>query len=282
MQTFLPDDLIDAAVDHNRPLELAPQADLVYKCFVDMSGGAHDAATICIAHRDSGDRVVVDVIRGKPAPHDPNSVAAEYATLAKEYRCGTIIGDAYAKGWVRGAFEAHGVEYRQSKLTRSELYLEGLVLFSRGQVRLPSHDATLREVRLLQRRVAKSGRDSVDHGVGGHDDHANALFGSLHLVAQPRDFLQPIGLGGKIFSSTGAKLFDSVSPFFDKFKSAPAPTPNQQLHEASLKAQHEEMRKFVEPNRTPVDWDVLAAAKKAREANQPPKLLFYGKLLGSR
>jgi hypothetical protein len=68
---------------------------------------------------------------------------------------------------------------------RSELYLEGLALFARGLVNIPPISILLRELRLLERRTARSGKDSVDHGVGGSDDYANALFGALHLVAKP-------------------------------------------------------------------------------------------------
>jgi hypothetical protein len=281
LATFLSDDLIDAAVDHNRPFELAPQADIVYRAFIDMSSGVGDASTIAIAHRDLGDRVVVDVIRGVPAPHDPASVAREFVALAKEYRCRVITGDAYAKGWVKGTIEAFGAEYQQSRLPRSELYLEGLVLFARGQVRLPSHDVMLRELRLLQRRTAKSGRDSVDHIVGSHDDHPNSVFGSLHLVAQPRAEALPI-MSGKVWNGSGVKIADGVSAFFDRLAPKPAPTTNDMLHQANLKAQHEEMRRLVEPHSKPVDWDALARAREEREANQPPRVLFCGKLLGTR
>jgi hypothetical protein len=265
LATFLSDDLIDAAVDHNRPLELAPQADIVYRAFIDMSSGVGDASTIAIAHRDLGDRVVVDVIRGVPAPHDPASVAREFVALAKEYRCRVITADQYAKGWVRGTIEACGAEYKQSKLPRSELYLEGLVLFARGQVRMPSHDVTLREMRLLQRRTAKSGRDSVDHIVGGHDDHANSVFGVLYLVAQPRPEALPI-MSGKVWNGAGVKIADGVSAFFDRLAPASAPTSNQALHEANLKQQHDEMRRAVDPSSKPIDWGARARESEERDA----------------
>jgi hypothetical protein len=113
LQTFLPDDLIDAAIDRSRPLELAPQDSIIYRTFVDMSGGAHDSATICIAHKHD-DRVIVDVIQGKRAPFDPATIARQFADLAKQYRCRTITGDNYSAGWVKGAFEACGIEYKQS------------------------------------------------------------------------------------------------------------------------------------------------------------------------
>jgi hypothetical protein len=44
-----------------------------------------------------------------------------------------------------------------------------------------------RELRLLERRTARSGKDSVDHGTGGSDDFANSLFGALQLLAKPAD-----------------------------------------------------------------------------------------------
>src|SRR5215813_7819439 len=40
----------------------------------------------------------------------------------------------------------------------------------------------------LERRTAWGGRDSIDHGPGGHDDLANAVAGVLVVAAQPQDF----------------------------------------------------------------------------------------------
>lgn len=158
---------------------------MAYAAFTDASAGRHDSFTIAICHRE-GERIIADVVRGKRPPFDPASVAAEFSALAKSYRCGTVTGDNYAPGWVAGAFQAGGVEYVRSALTRSELYLEGLPLFSRGLVSIPDNATLLRELRLLERRTARSGKDSVDHGVGGSDDHANSLFGALHLMAKPQ------------------------------------------------------------------------------------------------
>src|SRR5262245_7759198 len=91
---------------------------------------------------------------------------------------GLIWGDAYSKEWCAGFYRSSGrLDYRQSPLTRSQLYLEGQVHFTRGLVSIPANPTLLRELRLLERRVARSGKDSVDHGVGGHDDYSNSLFG---------------------------------------------------------------------------------------------------------
>jgi hypothetical protein len=185
LSSFLDDQSIDAAVDHGRPLELPPREGVVYFCFVDMSGGRHDLSTIAIVHAEGeGDerRYVADVIRGRKG--DPHAAVQEFVELAKCYRCSTVTGDNYAAEWVAGAFREARAEYLQSKLVRSELYLAGLPLFTRGVVSVADQAPLLRELRLLERRTARSGKDVVDHGVGGSDDHANALFGALHLAAR--------------------------------------------------------------------------------------------------
>jgi hypothetical protein len=91
-----------------------------------------------------------------------------------------------------------------------------------------------------------------------------------------------------VWNSAGVLVADSVSAFFDRHKPKPAPTTNEMLHQANLKAQHEEMRRFVEPHRPPVDWDALAAGKKERESRPPTvseciqQLHLHGKLFGGR
>jgi len=57
--------------------------------------------------------------------------------------------------------------------------LEALPLFSRGVVRIPDHPKMLRELRLLERRTSRLGRDVVDHGKAGSDDYSNAVVGAL-------------------------------------------------------------------------------------------------------
>jgi hypothetical protein len=59
------------------------------------------------------------------------------------------------------------------------LYLEALPFFMRGAVSIPDHASLIRELRLLERRVSRSGRDAVDHGTGGSDDFANAVAGAI-------------------------------------------------------------------------------------------------------
>jgi hypothetical protein len=75
--------------------------------------------------------------------------------------------------------------YNEAKLYAWELYLESLAPFNRGLVELPPDLALVRELKSLQRVAARSGKESVEHPRGSHDDLANALAGCLHLLSKP-------------------------------------------------------------------------------------------------
>jgi hypothetical protein len=50
----------------------------------------------------------------------------------------------------------------------------------RGVVMIPNHPKMIRELRLLERRVSRSGLDTVDHGANsGSDDYINSVCGAL-------------------------------------------------------------------------------------------------------
>lgn len=185
LSSLLDDASIDAAVDRSRPAELPPRQGITHHAFTDASAGRHDAFTLCIGHVENG-RFIADVIRGRHPPFDPKEVVAEYAALAKEYRCKSIVGDNYAGEWVAGAFKDAGVQYERSELVRSALYLEAIPHFAREAVSIPDHPKLIRELRLLERRTSRTGKDSVDHPQNGSDDFANALAGALHLAAGKR------------------------------------------------------------------------------------------------
>ena len=177
---FLSDHDIDAAVDHDRPLELAPRSGLRYRAFADPSGGRHDSYCLAIGHfegtRTDG-RFVLDVVRGAQPPFDPQTTTRAFAELLRDYGLSEVTGDTYAAEWVETAFRDAGIRYVRSEKPKSALYLEAQTLFARGGISLPDHPVLLRELRLLERRTHRSGKDSVDHGLRGHDDYANAVLG---------------------------------------------------------------------------------------------------------
>ena len=168
-----------------RPLELPPAGGCNwYQAFTDPSGGVGaDSYTLAIGHREDSGVLVVDVVRGTSGKFDPYLVTAEYATLCREYGIDSVTGDVYAAQWVAGAWQEQNIAYLKSDLPKSQIYLECLPLFARGLVRLPDHLKLLRELRLLERHSHRSGRDTVDHARGGHDDHANAVCGVLRNLS---------------------------------------------------------------------------------------------------
>ena len=121
LSSLFDDALIDMAIDYSRPPELPLVPGIRYRAFVDPSGGRHDAACIAIAHKDQDGVVVVDVLRGVAAPHDPQIVAEDFAKLARTYGCGEVVGDRYSGEWAAQAFTKAGVRYTVSDLTKSEI-----------------------------------------------------------------------------------------------------------------------------------------------------------------
>ncbi|UCG11520.1 MAG: hypothetical protein JSU72_13385 [Deltaproteobacteria bacterium] len=174
VETYVPLEWIEQAIITNR-YELPP-ARFAYKAFCDPSGGAQDSMTLAVGHREGG-RLVQDVIRAVVLPFDPYQTVEDFARLLKEYRCTSVTGDKYAGAWVSEAFLKHGIRYVPSPLTKSEIYLSFEPLLARGEVELLDHKPLFAELRGLERRTGRGRRDTVDHGLGQHDDSANATAG---------------------------------------------------------------------------------------------------------
>ena len=147
---------------------------MIYRAFVDAAGGGPDSYTIAIGHKE-GDVYITEVVRGTSGKFDPQSVTEEYAALCRQYRIRSVTGDNYARDWVAGAWRKLGFEYIRSSRQKGAIYLESLPVFTRGLARLPNHARLIRELRLLERRTHRSGKDTVEHPRNGHDDHANVV-----------------------------------------------------------------------------------------------------------
>ena len=138
VSSFLDDDLIEATIDHGRPLELPWSSKFRYKCGVDSTGGRGDAYCISIGHKADG-RLVIDAVRGKHVPvdshsFDPLQATQDFADLCKQYRIVTVTGDYFSAEWSTQAWRKSGVHYVKSVLPKSAIYLESLPLFTRGLV----------------------------------------------------------------------------------------------------------------------------------------------------
>jgi len=182
IESFINREAVDACVIRDRH-ELPAARYVNYYAFVDPSGGSQDSMTLAVAHRDRGSgKAVLDCVRERRPPFSPDDVAAEFATVAKSYGCWTVTGDRYGGEWPRERFRTAGVTYLLAEHTRSDLYRNLLPLLSSGQADLLDHPRLIAQLCNLERRTARSGKDSIDHAPGGHDDVINSAAGALVLA----------------------------------------------------------------------------------------------------
>jgi hypothetical protein len=179
--------VVEACVAPGRH-ELPRQANARYVGFVDPSGGSSDSMTLCIAHKE-GENVVIDCIRERRPPFSPDDCVREFAQVLKSYGVNRVVGDKYGGIWPTERFKAHSITYEASAEPKSDLYREMLPLLNAGRVELLDHQKTIAQLCALERRVGRSGKDSIDHPDRGHDDCVNAVAGALRLVSgQARHF----------------------------------------------------------------------------------------------
>jgi hypothetical protein len=180
------DDLIDyvsaetiAALTMVGRTELPPMAGVSYSAFVDPSGGRNDSMTLAIGHLSANGICVLDALFEARPPFDPEAVVAQFAAELRRYGIASLVGDKFGGEWVVQSFARHGILLGQSARPKSDLYHDLLPLINAGRIELLDHPRLARELTSLERRTARSGRDSIDHMPGAHDDHANAVAGLL-------------------------------------------------------------------------------------------------------
>ncbi len=174
---FTPGPARDA--DPRRPV-LPPS----YVGFVDMSGGSSDSSALAVAHHEPRTgRAVLDLVREARAPHAPDRIASEFVVELQRYDVRQVYGDRYGAEWVAQAFRTRGMDYRSSERSKSDLYRELLPICNSGDAEMLDLPRLRAQLLGLERRVARGGRDSIDHGPGGHDDLANAVAGALVFAA---------------------------------------------------------------------------------------------------
>jgi hypothetical protein len=153
-----------------------------YAAFVDPSGGSSDSMTVAIAHRDRGGRAVLDAVRERRPPFSPDEVVVEFSGLLKAYGIRKVTGDRYGGEWPGERFRAYGIEYVPSEKSKSDVYRDLLPLLNSRKTELLDLPRLATQLVGLERRTARSGKDSIDHAPGGHDDVANAVSGALLLA----------------------------------------------------------------------------------------------------
>jgi hypothetical protein len=181
VEALLTLEVVEAVTIHGR-YELPRMSGTSYLAFVDPSGGSADSMTLAIAHRDKDGRAVLDAVRERKPPFSPESVVAEFSELLKSYGVHRVTGDRYAGEWPRERFRVHGITYIPAEASKSDFYRDCLPLFNSGKIELLDLPRLSTQFVGLERRTARSGKDSIDHAPGAHDDIANAAAGALVLV----------------------------------------------------------------------------------------------------
>jgi hypothetical protein len=207
VESFISREVVEACVIEGR-FELPPASGVYYFAFVDPSGGSSDSFAMAISHRDKDGVIILDALRERKPKFSPEAVVAEYVALLKGYRVHRVQGDRYAGEWPREQFKKRGVAYEPAANPKSDLYRDMLPILNSGRVELLDHPRLATQLTGLERRTARSGKDSIDHAPGGHDDVANAVAGALMLAAFGR---QPM----KISPEALRRLSVPAEPSYD-------------------------------------------------------------------
>jgi hypothetical protein len=211
IESFVSAEVIEAAIVPGRH-EVPYQSGVQYHGFVDPSGAAVDSMTIAVAHKGEDGSLIVDVVRERRPPFSPEAVVNEFAGLLKNYRMSEVCGDRWGGEWPREQFRKNAIEYVVSERVKTAIYLEFLPLLNSGRVELLDHARLAGQLAGLERRVGRgTGRDSIDHAPGGHDDIVNSVAGACVLAE-----MQPPLLGSlitdEVIAMFARKDWDSAVP----------------------------------------------------------------------
>jgi hypothetical protein len=158
-----------------------PDSALKYFAFVDpASGSGADSFTAAIAHRE-GNQIHVDAVLSRKPSFSPAAVIDEFCATLRQYRVTTVSGDRYAGEFPREHFRRNDIRYDVAKKTKSELYQGLLPLLNSGRITIPDDPTLIKQIVSLERRIARSGRESIDSPPGKHEDSANAVAGVSEL-----------------------------------------------------------------------------------------------------
>jgi hypothetical protein len=163
--------------------EISPLPGVQYTAFVDPSGGSSDSMTLAISHREKDNLAVLDCTREVRAPFQPESAVEDFCRTLAAYRIWTVTGDRYAGEWPAEQFRKRNIRYLPSEKVKSDIYRDILPILNSGKCQLLDDRRLLGQFNGLERRTARGGRDSIDHGPGRHDDLANTVAGALCLAS---------------------------------------------------------------------------------------------------
>jgi hypothetical protein len=134
-------------------------------------------------------------MREARAPFQPEAVVDDFCMTLASYGVARVTGDRYAGEWPREQFSKRKIDYVPSEKVKSDIYRDMLPLLNSRRCQLLDDRRLISQLHGLERRTARGGKDSIDHGPGQHDDLANAVAGAIVLASRhevPLNFHVPI------------------------------------------------------------------------------------------
>ena len=166
-------------------VERPPEPGITYFGFVDPAGGSGgDDMALAIAHYDfTRQTVILDALRWFKPAFSPEVVTREFSTTLKRYNINTIVGARYGGEYPREQFSKFHIKYEPSAKSKSDLYVDLLPLINSARIQLLNQPKMLGQLLALERKTARSGRDTIDHPEGPHhDDLINCVAGVASLA----------------------------------------------------------------------------------------------------
>lgn len=184
-------EMISAAVNEDRTLELPYDESNEYFCFVDVAGGGgKDSYAIAIGHKTKEGRIIIDVVRSRAPKFNPDEITKEYVKLCLQYQIYLVIGDKFSGDWSSNAWSKHSngaIVYQKSERTKSELYLDCEGLFNTQSIEIPDKEPAISELRDLIRKSRSGSKDAVDSYSGQPEDEANVICGVAENISMLND-----------------------------------------------------------------------------------------------
>jgi hypothetical protein len=293
--TFCDMEWWDACVDPALRPELLGGTMMPTWLGIDASVKHDSSAVVAVTFDDKTKKVRLVAHRVfQPTPDKPldfeATIESTVREFARRFSVRSVHYDPYQMAAVAQRLQASGIrmrEYPQSVPNLTAMGSNLYELIKSGDLAVYPDDAlrlaVSRTIALDTPRGIRLAKEKTSHKI----DVVIALaMASLHAVEQATRPLPLIGLGGRAFNRDGMTVADSVSGFFDKFKSTPELTENDKLHRENCRQQHFEMRDRIEgppqqpPELTPEARARLAAFKKELEAKRTGVGIFVGKCFG--
>lgn len=199
-------------------VELPPAPGIAYGGAIDSASGAigGDDYAGCVWHLTPSQTFVVDkLIRIRP-PFDPHVATEQIAAAMRPYGVGSVVSDRYAAEWLVQSLRRHGLGYTAAPLDRSAAYVSCLPWLTGRRCELPDHPTLLTQFANLERRTAGSGKDSIDHPRGAHDDLSNVV--ALAIATATRQDPTRPRTARVVFGGSGPRTEHEFVPSPDNYR----------------------------------------------------------------